>query len=250
MTRRALVIGNDYVGTQAELAGCVNDARAWGAYLAARGFGVRTLFDAPAAGILSALTALVSASKAGDVLVWSYSGHGTNLRDDDGDELDGRDEAIVGADLTALRDDALGVALSALPAGVAFTAILDSCYSGTATRLYGGARPGTPRYLPSRDVVDVVQPAATRAAALPVAFRWAQLSACRDTEVALESPNPDGTVSGDFTRAALRTLRASGSALTLGGLVTRVRGQITEQTPTLDAPAGYERRTLVSRVPL
>ncbi|MEO1631419.1 MAG: caspase family protein, partial [Bacteroidota bacterium] len=121
--------------------------------LAAQGFAeddLVVLQDAAATrdGILDALDALTAASAPGDVVVLHYSGHGVRISDDDGDELDGYDEALAPYDAvtapldrataTHLRDDDLGAVLGRLrrtvgPTG-SVTVWLDACYSGTATR--------------------------------------------------------------------------------------------------------------------
>ncbi|MEM8598940.1 MAG: caspase family protein [Bacteroidota bacterium] len=121
--------------------------------LAAQGFAeddVTVLQDAAAtrAGILDALAVLATASTSGDVVVLHYSGHGVRISDDNGDELDGYDEALAPYDAvtapldrataTHLRDDDLGTALGRLRRAVgptgSVTVWLDACYSGTATR--------------------------------------------------------------------------------------------------------------------
>ena len=85
------------------------------------------------------ITSLVRGAKKGDVLVLHYSGHGSNVPDDDKnkDEADGRDEILCPTDLNwdkPLRDDWLRTTFDKLPAGVSFTIIMDCCHSGTNTR--------------------------------------------------------------------------------------------------------------------
>ncbi|GAB5548914.1 MAG: hypothetical protein SangKO_086740 [Sandaracinaceae bacterium] len=64
---------------------------------------------------------------AGDTVVFFFSGHGNQVPDQDGDELDGTDETLLFAD-GAMTDDEL-TALLARGVGRDFVA-LDSCYSG------------------------------------------------------------------------------------------------------------------------
>ena len=97
MSKKALCIGiNDYPGTQNDLSGCVNDATDWAAALAARGFAVTKLIDAQAtkAAMVAAMSSLISGAAKGDTVVVTYSGHGTWAPDKNGDEPDGRDEAL------------------------------------------------------------------------------------------------------------------------------------------------------------
>ncbi|KYF81995.1 hypothetical protein BE11_21155 [Sorangium cellulosum] len=100
---------------------------------------------------------LTARSQPGDSAVFHYSGHGQQVEDDDGDEPDGLDETLVPFDYrskdardgaaTNLRDDQIGVLLGELrdrmrgPSGRVhgnITVVLDSCFSGSATRGDGG----------------------------------------------------------------------------------------------------------------
>lgn len=90
---------------------------------------------------------LISEVQPGDIVYLHYSGHGSQILDDNGDEIDGLDESIVPSDYASrqdgsknIRDDEIGKFLDELkaknPASVTFT--FDSCFSGTITR--GGGR--------------------------------------------------------------------------------------------------------------
>src|SRR3546814_10463699 len=52
--------------------------------------------QATKAGIIDALTQLQDRSERGDIIVIHYSGHGQQIFDDNGDEIDGKDEAKIG----------------------------------------------------------------------------------------------------------------------------------------------------------
>lgn len=96
MAKLALCIGvNDYPGTGSDPAGCVNDAYDWAA-LKQRGFDVQMLLNRQATGegIRKAIRAIVGEAKAGDSVVIQYSGHGSFVRDKDGDEPNGTDECL------------------------------------------------------------------------------------------------------------------------------------------------------------
>lgn len=78
-------------------------------------------------------------AKAGDRLLFHYSGHGSQVRDRDGDELkDQLDEILCPHDMdwdgTYITDDELRGIFSGLPKGVNLEALLDCCHSGTGTR--------------------------------------------------------------------------------------------------------------------
>ena len=146
--RHALCVGIDAYRSQ-PLAGCVADARLWAETLQARGFSTEMLLDhdATRSAILGRLGELVRGSGPGDVLVFQYAGHGTQVRDLDGDEGDdARDEALCPIDLHEGRiiiDDDLAEIFGGTPAGAAVYCFFDSCHSGTATRLLLGGG-GTP----------------------------------------------------------------------------------------------------------
>ena len=113
---------------------------------------IQVLTDAKAtkAGIVAELRALAGRVQAGDVVVFHFSGHGQQVMDDNKDETDGYDEALVPYDAPAhyaspdntgqhhLRDDELGALLAEIrgklgPQGDLLV-LLDACHSGTATR--------------------------------------------------------------------------------------------------------------------
>src|SRR5687768_14883727 len=102
MARRALCVGiNDYPGTGSDLRGCVNDAADWSSELDRRGYQVESLLNKTATRvkILAALEHLISSSSSGDSLVFMFSGHGSWLPDDSGDEVDSRDEMLCPYDI-------------------------------------------------------------------------------------------------------------------------------------------------------
>ncbi len=164
MAKKALLVGiNAYPG--AALNGCLNDVEDWFHLLTQFGGynpdNIRALCDqrATTQGIKDGWAWLRNGVVAGDEVVFGYSGHGSQVRDKSGDELDdGMDECICPVNLNdpdywdngVLLDDDIGNWLKTFPAGVKITVILDSCHSGSGTRELG---PGNPhpilhRYLP------------------------------------------------------------------------------------------------------
>ncbi len=71
--------------------------------------------------------------KSGDILFTSYSGHGGQVPDVDGDEDDGKDETWCLYD-GELIDDEIFYALTKFKAGVRVLVLSDSCHSGTVLR--------------------------------------------------------------------------------------------------------------------
>jgi len=128
--------------------------------------------DADMAGITQAMTDLENRVGKGDIVVIHYSGHGQQIFDNNGDEADGYDEALVTINAPAryhkipgytgedhLRDEDLGEMISKIRLKVGgegqVLLILDSCHSGTGTR--GGtskARGGEPPFAPDNYVAS------------------------------------------------------------------------------------------------
>ncbi len=159
-----------------------------------------------------------------DHFVFHFSGHGTQLADDDGDESaaeagDTLDEALCpydcGRDLRgALRDDELGRLLDQIQAAEVVV-ILDACHSGTATK--GLLRAGRARAWPySAPSIPV---AVRGAKALPIgrdldgangAAGRIVITACTAEQVANELEHGDagrGVVTGMLTHFLVTGLR-------------------------------------------
>jgi hypothetical protein len=144
--KRALLVGiNQYPG--ASLKGCVNDALMMGNILIDNfgflpGADMRLVVDdrATQKGILDRLAWLVEGARPGDVLVFHYSGHGAQVADRSGDEIDSLDECLCPIDFDwdhPLLDDHLGNVIDMVPEGANLTILLDCCHSGTGTRAIG-----------------------------------------------------------------------------------------------------------------
>jgi len=107
-TKRAVLIGINYVGQEGELAGCHNDVLNMKEYLMdVHDFQEENMIvllddgvhkDPTKANIIAAYQQIVSDSQSGDVVYAHYSGHGGKLRDDGADEADGYDETLVPLD--------------------------------------------------------------------------------------------------------------------------------------------------------
>lgn len=258
--RIALCIGVDaYPNPQHRLAGCTNDAKAWAGALEAQGFNVALLLDAQAtrAAIDSELQRLVTQSRAGDVIVVQYAGHGTNVPDIDGDEADGRDEALCPVDFASgalYIDDDIADVFAKLPQGVNLTVFMDCCHSGTNSRFAGGQVPANlpagakARYVEKTPEVDEAH-IRFRAATGQRRSRGGgqeqmshvKFAACQDHEVALESGG-----NGEFTRRALQVLNRQG--LTNEGFqqaVVAAFGAAPRQNPLLDCATSARGQPLL-----
>jgi hypothetical protein len=83
--------------------------------------------------LLAGMRVAAKALKSGDLFFMSYSGHGGQVPDTNGDEVDGKDETWCLYD-GQLIDDELYFELSKFAAGVRILVLSDSCHSGTVTR--------------------------------------------------------------------------------------------------------------------
>lgn len=218
-----LCIGiNNYPGTSNDLAGCVNDANDWSAELRKRGFAVDTLLDKQATktNITNGMMGLLEKAKGDDVVVITYSGHGTWQADDDDDEPDGRDEALCPYDVSGgpLLDDELYDIFSTRARGTRLVFLSDSCHSGSVAKLY--PEPNIERKIRFMSPV-YYQPSAEKLARLRAVEKTASrgrsrssallISGCADVEYSYDT-SFGGRPNGAFTRVALDVLDATNPA--------------------------------------
>ncbi|KAF8996422.1 caspase domain-containing protein [Cyathus striatus] len=132
--KKALCIGINYLGQANELRGCINDAKHVREFLIRFKSGDIVLLTDDSTNprqfptkknILDAMRWLVRSARTNDSLFFHYSGHGGQVQDQDGDEVDGFDEVIYPQDFKTnghIVDD-----VKPLPRGCRLT----SCHSGT-----------------------------------------------------------------------------------------------------------------------
>ena len=124
-----------YEGWDGKLAGCENDARDMEAIAKEAGFTTKTLLTDKATAT-AASTAIADAAgelDAGDIFFLTYSGHGGQMPDTNGDEPDQLDETWVFHD-RQLVDDELFSLWGTFKPGVRIFVLSDSCHSGSAVR--------------------------------------------------------------------------------------------------------------------
>ncbi|WP_426145500.1 caspase family protein [Polaromonas sp. DSR2-3-2] len=264
--RVALCVGIDaYPALEHQLAGCVNDARNWGKTLATLGFETRLLvnLDANRATLDRELNRLVDECRAGDVIVFQYAGHGTQVPDLNGDEDDAIDEALCPVDFASgalyIDDDIAGL-FARIPDGVNMTCFMDCCHSGTNSRFAVGLSPGETAMPPgtkarfvrmtpeiaeahqrfrrqSRDTTLAISSGG------PQGMRDVKFSACLDHQVALESGG-----NGDFTRRATKVLAAGIQGMSNEEFLRRVLaefGSAARQAPMLDCADASRQGALI-----
>lgn len=274
MARKACLVGvNDYAPVGAggpDLRGCVNDVRDMAHTLnvlgvvAAAPATMRIITDARAtrAAILDGFKWLVAGAKRGDVLIFHYSGHGSQIADVGGEELDGRDETICPHDYATagmIKDDDFRALLTGLPAGVNLDVILDSCHSGTGTRELA-ALTTVPedqavayRYveppvdwgyfleadptLPRRGIFKSNDTTGLRQAVVVPKLNHVLWAGCRDNQTSAEAP-VGGVWRGAFTYCFCQALRRAGTTITRRRLDALVSADLSKmghsQVPQLE----------------
>lgn len=125
-----------HYGTNGALPYCKNDATAMMELACDEGYEVLGLLvdeEATSANVLMALTMASGMLEKGDILLLTYSGHGSFFPDINGDERDGYDETWVLYDRMFV-DDELYFAWSKFRKGVRIVLVSDSCHSGTIAK--------------------------------------------------------------------------------------------------------------------
>jgi hypothetical protein len=137
--KRALLIGCDYIGTEYQLSGCINDVENIQTKLKSQyGFNNIVIMTdntdkkPTKANILDELKNLLTAANSEDKLFLSFSGHGFKIKDTSGDEKDKLDEVFVSLDLDYISDDEIKIFINNnLKKNVTLFALFDCCHSGT-----------------------------------------------------------------------------------------------------------------------
>lgn len=219
---------NNYPGSGNDLNGCINDQINISGKLA--DFYVRCFKDSEVtkARFTTEVEAVITQAKAGDVIVIHYSGHGTYVTDTSGDEPDNADEAIYLYD-GALIDDKINEILQKTPAGVTVVILLDSCFSGTATR-----KLSRPRFIQTERAL----PGKVRRKFLRSnEIKWIVYSGCSEHQTSADA-YIGGKYNGAFTYYAMKALDRS---LSYEQWYNKIREYLPsksfEQIPTLEGPA-------------
>jgi len=190
--------------------------------------------------ILNAFSILLAQIKTGDIVYLHYSGHGSQVLDDNGDELDGLDETIVPSDYKTrqdgsrnIRDDEIGKFLVELktknPANVTF--VFDSCFSGTITR--GGRqlvrgesyRGKTPKVNPAAGADDASGILHERS----LFDNFVIISATRSDQTAKETDNDSTGKMGALTYALIKAFHDSTSQTTYQDIFERVQTLVSQR---------------------
>ncbi|MDP2751723.1 MAG: caspase family protein [Rhodocyclaceae bacterium] len=283
-TSKAFLVGiNRYKTPGSDLQGCVNDVTNLRDILL-KYFGftvknIRVLTDARAtkAAILTRIDWLIKDAKAGDRLLFHFSGHGSQIRDRDGDELkDQLDEIICPHDMdwdgTFITDDDLRDRFATLPKGVNLEVLLDSCHSGTGTRnqptpfsppspACGGEGVGypNPRFLiPPVDIAcraegeeeDLPKRNMLKGTSKPIMGITGHVlfAGCRDNQTSADA-YINGSYNGAFTYYLCKHLRETQGNITRADLIKRLRASIKfngySQVPQLETTAAERKKRVL-----
>ena len=264
----ALLVGIDkyqhrHIGN---LNGAVNDVHSMKRLLVER-FGfpddnqhlrVLTNSDATRKAILTGIEEhLIAKADSDSIVVFHYSGHGSYLRDEQGEETDGRDETIVPHDSghidpypnRDITDDELNALLHKLADKTPHvTFIFDSCHSGSAIRGAGLARTARPdeRPPPKR---RLAAGGATRGVSegpndlRPVDARYVLISGAMAQELSYEL-QMDGKSYGALSWYLTDEVRRAGANATYRDIMDVVKARVTarypSQHPQLEGPGGNQ----------
>lgn len=142
----AVIIGINYTGTASALEGCINDAINLKTFLVDKchftADNILILADDGVSelptkdNILNAFNTLITKANEGFTELWlSYSGHGSYVSDQNGDEADKRDEVICPLDYSSkgmiIDDFIYSDLVCKLPSTVTLFSVMDCCNSGT-----------------------------------------------------------------------------------------------------------------------
>ena len=243
--KKALCVGiNNYPGLSNDLYGCVNDAHDWSDVLTGYGFETRLMLDSQATrpNIRTALEELVASAGDGDVIVFTYSGHGTQTFDFGGDEEDAYDEALSVYDGN-IPDDDIRVIISRIDPRASLVVISDSCFSGSVTRLV--PENARPRFIPPESMpADGV--ARQRMFMPESGMPEILVSGCSDREYSYDA-EIDGRYNGAMSAMALRVIRQH-PGLTYTEFHNRLRELLPSsefpQTPQLEGSEAHKHTLL------
>jgi hypothetical protein len=249
--KKALCIGiNNYPGTSNDLLGCVNDANDWSELLTGLGFETSLMLDTQATrqNVKNGLGSLIASAGENDVIVFTYSGHGTQVIDLNSDEGDTYDEAIYVYDGTVLDDDLRSI-IDKMDTKATLVVISDSCFSGTVTRIV--PEHTKPRFMPNKDITPgrvVRQHFLLPEANMPELL----VSGCSDSEYSYDA-EIDGRYNGAMTAMALKVIRQDPQATYAEfhtGLRTLLPSKEYPQTPQLEGTTAHKSTQLFEPFPV
>ena len=214
---------NSYEGWDGTLAACENDAHCMQKIASSLGYETQELItrNATRSAVLEAMSKAARGLEKDDIFLLTYSGHGGQVPDTNGDEPDGKDETWALYDGEVI-DDELYELYTQFKPGVRIFVLSDSCHSGTVTRaLYErtapieaelGIRPHAvfrSKLIPSevqakvivrnQKMFETIQNDTKAAVMRPAEATVLLISGCQDNQL-----SSDGDVNGLFTGTLLK----------------------------------------------
>lgn len=225
MSKKALLIGVSYTGTDSELHGTKNDTiRLYHKLQEKFGYAASDInmliehegFSKPTgSNIMNAIYDLLIQSLYYNVteVYIHFSGHGSQVIDTSGDELDGKDEIILPCDYRTggyVSDDLLSSYISYFPKSARVVFVFDCCHSGTMLDLSYKISP----YTGEHELINQSCKCSGDSIIM--------LSGCRDSQTSLDTVK-NGSWGGALTFALLEVIdQTNGDDVTWHELVKRV----------------------------
>jgi hypothetical protein len=203
-----------HYGSNGQLQGCENDARDMREIAVNTGFKTNMLLTAEAtvSNVSNRILEAAHLLDGGDIFFLSYSGHGGQVNDTNGDETDSQDETWCLYDRQLVDDELFSLWANFKP-GVRIIVLSDSCHSGTVIKVlefesilakaaceaesaaaFSGART-LPQgsleevYRHHKDLYDRVQVENPRGNKALVSASVILISGCQDWQLSADGPN-------------------------------------------------------------
>lgn len=251
--KRAFLVGINYKGTESELGGCINDVLAVKELLIMH-YGYHennilllsddTLIKPTANNIINGWKWLLSTAPAKDFnvneyisltsndganLFFHYSGHGSQVKDRNKDESDGRDETICPIDFETagmITDDIIRENLALkVPSNSLLFALIDACHSESSFDLLWTVKLGM---LGSFSLLKVGKYS-------PTVGDVCMLSGCQDFDTSADI-QIDGKGQGALTFAFLQILKKHNYTITYDKLLSETREYIRSKCLSKQVP--------------
>lgn len=251
---KSLIIGINYTGSRAALAGCINDAKNMQMLLQRNGYpndGSHMLlltdernrgreYQPTVQNILKAFHWFMKDVRKGDILFFHFSGHGGQVPDKTGHEVDGYNETIIPVDYERkgqITDDVLwGSLVYELPEGARITALMDMCHSGTGLDLPFDYNVNTRRWTedvnPANSAGDVVL-----------------FSGCEDAQTSADVGGGYGKMAGGAMTQAFMKAYETAAMSTYHEFLTHVKKQLRKkrfsQRPQLTSSQQFDAQSRI-----
>ena len=240
----ALLFGiNNYPGSGNDLNGCINDINDVADKLQELYPNEFTILlwqdsDVTCSMFRNTIKNQIVAMRSGDTLLIHFSGHGTQVTDPHHDEDDGYDEALYLYD-GVFTDDEFNSILQLIPEGAKVIIALDSCFSGTATRLYNKG------YCKSKYIPGKIRKSLKRRKKYLKSdvMKWVVFSGCQEDQTSADA-YINNRYNGAFTWAWLKTIDKAISYNTWCQATINKLDPEFDQIPTIEGDCNLRKMTI------